>query len=263
MNDSIDAILTPEPGAPLLNHLETTLLLVAFTALPGVGALAQSQSPLVGNWMGTLEAPGASLRLSLAVAAGDGGLEGTLTSIDQGNQPMALTAVSLAGEEVTFSLDLLGASFAGTMDARQESISGTFSQGGAELPLTINRVAPEVASPPRPQDPVEPYPYDSEEITFTNPDGGHTLAGTLTTPREGGPAPVVILISGSGPQDRNEALAGHRPFLVLSDHFTRAGIAVLRFDDRGVGGSNGDFAAATSPDFASDVVAAVRFLLGK
>ena len=113
----------------------------------------------------------------------------------------------------------------------------------------------------RPQDPVRPYPYDEEEVSYPNPKAeGVTLAGTLTLPKGSGPYPAVLLITGSGPQDRNEALLGHRPFLVLADYLTRREIAVLRVDDRGVAKSTGNFGTATSADFATDVVAEVAFL---
>ena len=106
---------------------------------------------------------------------------------------------------------------------------------GAELPLVLERMEGDEPDAGRPQDPVEPYPYVAEDVRYPNPDGGHELAGTFTRPSDGGPFPAVILITGSGPQNRDEALMGHRPFFVLSDHLTRRGIAVLRFDDRGVG----------------------------
>jgi pimeloyl-ACP methyl ester carboxylesterase len=115
-------------------------------------------------------------------------------------------------------------------------------------------------APKRPQEPKPPYPYASEDVTYSNPAAGVTLAGTLTLPAGDGPHPVVLLISGSGPQDRDEFLMRHRPFLVLADHLTRKGIAVLRVDDRGVGKSTGTFATATTEDFATDVLAGVAYL---
>ena len=115
----------------------------------------------------------------------------------------------------------------------------------------------------RPQEPAKPYPYREEEVTFENRPAGINLAGTLTLPKSAGPFPAVILISGSGAQDRDEALAGHRPFLVLADYLTRQGVAVLRVDDRGVGGSTGDSLRATSSDFADDALAGVAYLKGR
>jgi len=113
----------------------------------------------------------------------------------------------------------------------------------------------------KPQEPTEPFSYYSEEVTFKNKDANITLAGTITLPKKNGNFPVVVLISGSGPQDRNEALMGHKPFLVLSDYLTKKGIAVLRYDDRGTASSQGDFKSATTNDFATDVEAAVEYLL--
>jgi hypothetical protein len=111
----------------------------------------------------------------------------------------------------------------------------------------------------RPQHPQPPFPYRSEEVTVESVPGVR-LAGTLTLPQGQGPYPAVVLVSGSGPQDRDETLLGHKPFLVLSDHLTRNGIAVLRLDDRGTGRSTGSFAASTSEDFARDAAAALRWL---
>lgn len=112
----------------------------------------------------------------------------------------------------------------------------------------------------RPQEPLKPYSYYSENIIFENKQAGINLAGTLTLPQKKGVYPAVILISGSGPQDRNEELAEHKPFLVLSDYLTRNGIAVLRYDDRGTAFSEGDFNSATSLDLATDVESAVAYL---
>jgi hypothetical protein len=113
------------------------------------------------------------------------------------------------------------------------SMTGKWKQGGAELPLTLKRVK-KVAEPKRPQEPMKPYPYREEEVTYENKAGGSRLAGTLTLPRGSGPFPATLLITGSGSQDRDETVMGHRPFLILADALTRRGIAVLRVDDRGV-----------------------------
>src|SRR5215813_14211697 len=114
----------------------------------------------------------------------------------------------------------------------------------------------------RPQEPKKPYPYDEEEVGYENKRDGVRLAGTLTLPRGKSSFPAVILITGSGPQNRNEELLGHKPFLVIADYLTRQGIAVLRVDDRGVGGSTGSNANSTSENFAADVLAGIEFLKG-
>ncbi len=136
---------------------------------------------------------------------------------------------------------------------------GDFTQGGQTFPFKLGREA--MAGIKRPQEPKPPLPYRAEDVTF--PNGDITLAGTLTMPESGGPFAAVVLVTGSGPEDRDETVFNHRPFLVLSDHLTRAGIAVLRYDDRGFGKSTGDFATATTEDFAKDALAAVSFLKGR
>ena len=236
---------------------------------PEAGAAAER---FAGIWDGALEIPGAgvALRMRLRVTVDDdGGLAATFFSVDQGNAAVPVEEVEVDGASVSMSMATVGGAFEGVLSEDGTTIEGTFTQMGAALPLVLERgVEGErdagsddpATTPRRPQDPEEPFPYHAEDVTYPNPDGGHALAGTFTRPDAGGPFPAVILISGSGPQDRDEALMGHRPFLVLSDHLTRNGIAVLRFDDRGVGESTGDFASATSRDFASDAAAGVDYL---
>ena len=242
--------------------------------LPDPGQADPAVEQFVGSWEGAIEVPGAGvqLRMRLQMTLDDeGGLAATFFSVDQGNAAIPAEDVTADGADVSMSMAAIGGSFKGTLSEDGATIEGTFTQLGNTLPLHLERVADEGAdgdaepapAPRRPQDPEEPFPYHAEDVTYPNPDGGHALAGTFTRPEAGGPFPAVILVSGSGPQDRNEALMGHRPFLVLSDHLTRAGIAVLRFDDRGVGESGGDFASATSRDFASDALAGVAYLRGR
>ena len=140
---------------------------------------------------------------------------------------------------------------------------GTFTQRGYGFPLKFTRSKQATVQIKRPQEPHEPFPYRSEEILFMNQAAKIQLAGTLTIPQKPGKYPVVILITGSGPQDRNEEILGHKPFLVISDYLTRQGYAVLRYDDRGVGKSEGDFASSTSADFATDVNSAIRYALSR
>lgn len=244
--------------------MRTFLICITITLSPlGGAATAQDPDPaaFVGNWMGALNLGGAQLRMRLAVTTEDGALSAVMYSIDQGNAAIPVASTTISGASLSLSMPMIAGSYDGSLSEDGRQIDGTFTQAGNALPLVLERVsAEEAAGPSRPQDPEEPLPYHVEEVGYPNPDGGHVLAGTFTRPDEGGPFPAVILISGSGPQDRNEALMGHRPFLVLSDHLTRSGIAVLRFDDRGVGESTGNFASATSQDHASDVLAGVAYL---
>jgi pimeloyl-ACP methyl ester carboxylesterase len=149
--------------------------------------------------------------------------------------------------------------FDGTLNKEGTEIKGDFKQGPASFPLTLKRSTTPIVMR-RPQEPKKPYPYDEEEVSYENKRDGVKLAGTLTLPRGKAPFPAVLLITGSGPQDRNESLLGHKPFLVLADHLTRAGVAVLRVDDRGVGGSTGSINRSTSENFAADALAGVEFL---
>lgn len=238
-------------------------LCITFTLAPlGAQAAAQEASPadFAGSWLGTMSAAGAELRLRVDLAVAEGALTARMFSVDQGNAEIPVESVTTTGAGLSMTMPRIGGSYEGALSDDAQTIEGIFSQMGAEMPLVLERMTDEEANAGRPQDPVEPYPYVAEEVRYPNPDGGHELAGTFTRPSEGGPFPAVVLITGSGPQNRDEALMGHRPFLVLSDHLTRRGIAVLRFDDRGVGESGGVFATATSPDFASDALAGVAYL---
>jgi len=212
-----------------------------------------------GTWEGTLDAGTAQLRLVLHLSRGDGGtLTGTMDSPDQGATGIPLTTVEGDEERLTFAVQALGASYEGVLGP-DGTVSGTFTQGPVSLPLMLRRVE-SPTEPSRPQLPKPPFPYRAEDVSIDTPSPAVVLAGTLTLPVGDGPFPAVVLVSGSGPQDRDETIMGHKPFLVLADHLTRAGIAVLRYDDRGVGSSRGSFATATSRDFASDAVAAVEWL---
>lgn len=155
----------------------------------------------------------------------------------------------------------LGIKYHGILNKKTQQIEGTFTEGINALRLILKRDKINIEKRiVRPQEPVKPYPYYEEEVSFENKDAKITLSGTLTMPQKNGKFPVVILISGSGPQDRDETFSGHKPFLVLADYLTRQGIAVLRYDDRGFGKSTGDFSSATTKDFSTDVLSAVNYL---
>jgi pimeloyl-ACP methyl ester carboxylesterase len=212
--------------------------------------LPQTKS-IDGIWLGTLDLGAKKLRIAVTVS----GTTATLNSLDQNSGEMPLSEVSFTGGKFKFALPQLGATYEGTLAG--DAIAGTFHQRGLALPLTFARVDA-IPVPKRPQEPKRPYPYAEEEVVVTN--GEVTLAGTLTLPRATPPFDAVVLISGSGPQDRDETIFGHKPFLVLADHLTRRGIAVLRVDDRGTGKSTGKRSGATTDDYAADTLACVNFL---
>jgi pimeloyl-ACP methyl ester carboxylesterase len=220
-------------------------------------ALSQEPAPeFLGHWEGAIELPGSALTVIVDLAHEDGSWSGTADIPMQGAKGLPLTGIAAGDGKIEFALaDIPGdPTFRGELsDGR---ITGTFTQGGQSFPFGLGREA--IPEPARPQEPEGPLPYEQEEVSYTN--GEIRLAGTLTFPSGGAPFPAAILISGSGPQDRNEEVFGHKPFLVLSDHLTRAGIAVLRVDDRGVGGSGGSVSESTTEDFAGDVLAGIAFL---
>ncbi len=221
--------------------------------LPGAAA----ETPFAGDWLGRI---GPGLRLVLHLHPGaDGALTGTLDSPDQGAKDIPLGAVVTRGDSLTVEVPAVRGVYVALRIA-PDSLAGEWRQNGVRLPLAMGHGS--ATAPPRPQEPHGPLPYEAREVTV-DAGGGIRLAGTLTMPRGGGPHAAALLVSGSGPQDRNEEVFGHRPFLVLADHLTRKGIAVLRVDDRGVGGSTGSFAGATSDDFARDAGACVAWLRGQ
>jgi pimeloyl-ACP methyl ester carboxylesterase len=214
-------------------------------------------------WEGTLKAGAVEIRLVFHLfKQKDGSYAGTLDSPDQGATGLVLDEVSVKADKVRLELTgVLGGAmvFEGKRSQDGKEIAGDLKQGGQAFPLKLKRVA-KAAETRRPQTPKKPYPYEAIEVSYENNKGGIKLAGTLTIPRSKGPFPAVLLITGSGAQDRDETIFGHKPFLVLADYLTRRGIAVLRVDDRGVGGSSGKVSDATSADFADDVLAGVDFL---
>ena len=220
------------------------------------GAVAGS---LPGIWQGVITAGGQEIRLVFHFALEGEVWSAALDSPDQGAYGIPAESMAVDGTDITVDVPAAAAVYEGVFDPAKATIRGTWSQGGGSFSVNLERIE-KVEVITRPQDPVPPFPYDQREVTFTNTDAGITLAGTLTLPRTGGPFPGVILISGSGAQNRDEEIMNHRPFLVLADHLTREGIAVLRYDDRGVGGSGGDPETATSRDFAGDAYAAYSFL---
>ena len=221
---------------------------------------APKAAGLEGIWAGSLKVSVTELRLVFNIKGKpDGSYTGTMDSLDQGAKGIPMSSITLKDAAVKIEAKNIGAIYEAKLNSAATEITGEWKQGGQPFPLTLKRQAkaPELR---RPQVPVKPYPYDDIEVSYPNPKAGITLAGSLTVPRTKGPHPVVLLITGSGPQDRDETLLTHKPFLVLADHLTRKGVAVLRVDDRGVAKSTGNHGTATSADFATDVEAGIAFL---
>lgn len=220
------------------------------------GLTTSNAQDITGQWNGVLKEM--NLRLVVHITKTDDGYSSTLDSPDQGAAGIPVNTTTFENDTLKFEVRNLGVTYSGKLT--NATFDGTFSQGGFKIPLVLGREVIEKSEVNRPQEPKKPYPYYSEDVNFENPTADLTLAGTLTLPKKEGKFPVVVLISGSGPQDRNEELLGHKPFLIISDYLTRKGIGVLRFDDRGVGKSTGNFSEATSADFATDVESAVAYL---
>ncbi len=231
-------------------------------ALAALELSAQPQQPLdvAGTWLGTLKIGVQEMRIVFRVLKkSDNSWTAVIDSPDQGAKDIPTSSVVLEGDRLIIEAKQIGGVFAGKVKPDGQEIEGSWKQGGADFPLVLKRTD-KVEEPKRPQEPKKPYPYREEEVVYENKKAGIKLAGTLTLPSAAGRYPAVILISGSGPEDRNETVSGHRPFLVLADALTRRGIAVLRVDDRGVGGSTGVESQSTSLDFAGDVLSGVAYL---
>lgn len=214
---------------------------------------------ITGQWNGVLKVYGSQLRLIFHVTKTDSGYTSTMDSPDQGKNGIPTSSTTFQGDTLKAGISKAGIEYVGVLD-KNNIITGNFKQGGRTFPMNLSRDTIAEKKLIRPQEPVKPYPYYSEDLTFENKSAGIELAGTLALPKKEGVFPVVVMISGSGANDRNEEMLGHKPFLVISDYLTRNGIAVLRYDDRGTHQSEGDFSKATSLDFASDVEAAVAYL---
>lgn len=219
---------------------------------------------LDGTWNATINRNGADLRFVLRVRTTSAGTVALFDSPDQLAMGLPVQDLVRDGQTVRFKLSASAATYEGTLSQDQSKLAGTLTTAGQPaVPVTFTRgSASAVAEPPkRPQTPKAPFPYTVEEVAFDNAEqSGVRLAGSLTLPAGKGPFPAAILITGSGQQDRDETLMGHKPFAVIADYLTRRGIAVLRFDDRGAGKSTGNYAAATSADLATDANAAFAYL---
>ncbi len=230
-----------------------------FCLLVNLFAASAFSQNISGKWMGKLNV-GVELRIVFNISQQGDSLVTTLDSPDQGAYGIPTAKTTLTNNLLDITIPAINGGFKGNYNPEKNEIAGVWMQGGSNLPVNLVKVDT-VEPTKRLQTPVKPYPYKEEEVTFQNKMADSvTLAGTLTIPEGNGPFKAVVLVTGSGPQNRNEALLGHEPFLVLSDYLTRKGIIVLRYDDRGIAKSTGNFETATSADFATDANAAVNYL---
>ena len=211
---------------------------------------------ITGKWYGRANIGAMKLRIEFNIQTNGDGYSATMLSPDQSSQEIPVTSIQWKDSTLTLSIASIGFEYTGKQIAT-DKLEGVFTQMGSLFKLNLGRDE-ELAN--RPQNPRPPFPYQEEKITFESPKNGIKLAGTLTFPATGKNFTAVILVSGSGPQNRDEEIMEHRPFAVLADYLTQRGIAVLRYDDRGVGESEGNYATATLADFASDTQAAIEYL---
>ena len=216
-----------------------------------------SAQDISGAWHGKLSLPTGSLTIVFHISQTEqGAYVTTLDSPDQGANGIKTQTTSFNDSTLIIQIPVIHASYKGKLNS-DNTINGTFTQG---MPLPLNLKKGEASRPKRPQEPQPPFPYRSEEVTVRNERDGINLAGTLTLPEKGTKFPAVVMVTGSGAQNRDEEIMGHKPFFVIADYLTRNGIAVLRCDDRGTAASQGTHATATNEDFATDTEAMVNYL---
>lgn len=216
---------------------------------------------LVGTWQGTIDAGALKHRMGLHISKSESGeFSSKIDSIDQNVLGIPVKQTTVSENTLHLEMPNMNAKYDGTLSADGSEIAGKFTQGAA-VPLIFKRVD-KIETVMRPQAPKAPFPYDAEDVIYENKTG-IKLAGTITLPRGGGPFPAAIMITGSGPQDRDESLLGHKPFLIIADYLTRRGIAILRVDDRGMGKSTGNSTKTTLDEMAGDVLAGVEYLKGR
>ena len=216
-----------------------------------------SAQDISGTWHGKLSIPTGSLTIVFHISqTAQGAYVTTLDSPDQGANGIKTQTTSFNDSTLIIQIPVIHASYKGKLNS-DNTINGTFTQG---MPLPLNLKKGEASRPKRPQEPQPPFPYRSEEVTVRNERDGINLAGTLTLPEKGTKFPAVVMVTGSGAQNRDEEIMGHKPFFVIADYLTRNGIAVLRCDDRGTAASQGTHATATNEDFATDTEAMVNYL---
>lgn len=232
-----------------------TVLLLSF--LISVRATGQ-ENDFSGNWSGEITLPNGVLEMIFKITQTEGKYEAKLDVPKQGATNLPVGQVTVIGDSVSIAVPVILGNYSGRYSS-PDFITGKWKQGGMTFDVNLKRIN-EVTPLIRTQTPEPPFPYLSEEVQYSNPRSGLKLAGTITVPKTAKSCPAVVLITGTGAQDRDETIFEHKPFAVIADFLTRNGIAVLRVDDRGVGSSEGNISSSTSLDFAGDVMAGVAFL---
>jgi alpha/beta superfamily hydrolase len=243
-----------------INNYAIRLIISLITVIMFSGNATAQDEPsktINGIWVGTLVIPNnAELRMGITVSESN---KASLNIIDQATGNIPIDEVIMHGDSVVFKMNGLGITISCLADLDHNRLTGEFNQHGTVFPMIFerNEKMPELN---RPQLPKEPFPYTAEEVTYENRAEGILLAGTLTLPETGNKAPAVILLTGTGQQGRDQDVGGHKPFWVIADYLSRNGIAVLRIDDRGIGGSKGNFDRSTTGNFAQDALAGIAYL---
>ncbi len=217
-----------------------------------------AQQDLAGDWEGRLKVGATSLRVAFHITVTEDGLTATMDSPDQGATGLPVSDARLHNGELILTVAAVGGQYRGKVVAQE--IDGVWQQSGREFPLKLYRPGSDAAAAVVEEESVLPIPYSAIEVTYRNEKSDIELAGTLTMPESDQPVAALLLLSGSGPQDRDQNILGHRPFAVIADYLTRRGIAIMRVDDRGVGKSGGDFNSSSESDFVEDAIAGLNYL---
>lgn len=237
----------------------STFILFFLTSWVISGNSLYAQKEILGEWHGLADLGVQKLRIGFSISMEGDALKASMISPDQGNAVFPVDTIRYKDKEIYLAVNSIGLNYKGDYKATGNVIVGEVTQNGSSYDVELGRE--EIGSAyHRPQTPKAPFPYSIEEVNFHNKDEDIKLSGTLSFPKGNKDVPVAVMITGSGPQDRDETIAGHKPFLVIADHLSRNGYACLRYDERGVGDSEGEYSMATSKDFARDAIAAVRFL---
>jgi pimeloyl-ACP methyl ester carboxylesterase len=226
---------------------------IFFLSVLTITSFYSQAQKITGSWQGVLIAGPQKLKVVFHVLRDSLNVyHSSFDSPDQNAFGIACSETNIKSDSLEMLIQAIHGGYRGKWDGKN-NISGYYFQAGQNFPLGLTRLPDSAVSLVRPQTPKPPFPYHSEDIEYDNPVNGIHYAGTITYPNSGAPFPAVLLITGSGQEDRDETVFGHKPFAVIADFLTRRGFAVLRVDDRQKGKSTGDLSKATTLDFSKDV----------